>query len=121
MANAVQAKEVELRKWKEESAPFLAAELAEIAQVQKEHEERGKQKTQINLNRGLSRQLNYEFSNWNDGSSGSNDFGGIFIADSSVLLLQTDSMFHSFDGAPGTTLAWENSAFKAMNDTLVFP
>ena len=45
----------------------------------------------------------------------------IFVADSSVLIVPTDSMFTSYDGAPGTTLQTENSYLRAMNCSLRFP
>lgn len=45
----------------------------------------------------------------------------LFVSDSSVLIAQTDSMFTSFDGAPGTTLAIDNGYLRSANLTLRFP
>ena len=44
-----------------------------------------------------------------------------FEADTSVLVRDTDSMFTAFDGAPGTTLATENSHLRAANLSICFP
>ena len=47
-------------------------------------------------------------------------FSEPFTSDSSVLIPQ-DSMFTSFDGIPGSTLAYDNANLRSLNTSICFP
>lgn len=54
-------------------------------------------------------------------SSGSLSSVDYFTSDAQVFLAQQDNMFHSYDGAQGTTLVASTQPYIPMNITMAFP